>query len=118
MQWIYIIFTRKAMSSESGPLQVVPEVDIDSMDTKCGGNPSPSQESDPTSFNSKTDDTAFSQDCPSADGQEINKQCKVVRGGRRRSSVHPPVQRINYDAVPLTTAEVEAHQQIFSQNRP
>lgn len=113
-----IIDKWKAMSSESGPLQVVPEVDIDSMDTKCGGDPSPSQESDPTSFNSKTDDTAFSQDCPSADGQEINKQCKVVRGGRRRSSVHPPVQRINYDAVPLTTAEVEAHQQIFSQNRP
>lgn len=106
------------MSSESGPLQVVPEVDIDSMDTKCGGDPSPSQESDPTSLNSKTDTTAFSQDCPSADGQEISKQCKVVRGGRRRSSVHPPVQRINYDAVPLTTAEVEAHQQIFSQNRP
>lgn len=113
-----IIDKWKAMSSESGPLQVVPEVDINSMDSKCGGDPSPSQESDATSFDSKMDAIAFSQEGPATDSLEISKQCKVVRGGRRRSSVHPPVQRINIDAVPLTTAEVEAHQQIFSQNRP
>ncbi|XP_061176770.1 uncharacterized protein LOC133185508 [Saccostrea echinata] len=115
-----IIDKWKAMSSESGPLQVVPEIDIvednPKVDTKCGDQSS-TQKTDTDSLHNKADDTVSNLGSVSSDSQEISKQSKAVRHGRRRSSVQPPVQRMNYDAVPLTMAEVEAHQQIFSQQR-
>lgn len=97
------------MFFELGFLQVVFEVDIDSMDIKCGGDFFFFQELDLIFFNSKTDIIVFSQDCFFVDGQEINKQCKVVRGGRRRLFVYLFVQRINYDAVFLIIVEVEVY---------
>lgn len=111
---------RKAMSSESGPLQVVPEIDIEidkpNQDAKCGDQ-SRAQKTDTKSLHTKAEGITSSLGTLSADGQEVDKEAKAVRSGRRRSSVHPPVERINYDAVPLTTAEVEAHQQFFGQIR-
>ncbi|XP_062619662.1 uncharacterized protein LOC134281197 [Saccostrea cucullata] len=115
-----IIDKWKAMSSESGPLQVVPEIDIvednPKVDSKCGDQSS-TQKTDTDALLSQADDTLSSTGSLSSDSQESGKQSKAVRHGRRRSSVQPPVQRMNYDAVPLTMAEVEAHQQIFSQQR-
>jgi hypothetical protein len=108
------------MSSESGPLQVVPEIDIEvdkaNQDSRCGDQ-SHIQKTDTKSLHSKAEGIVSGLGALSADSQEVDRETKAVRSSRRRSSVHPPVERINYDAVPLTTAEVEAHQQFFGQIR-
>lgn len=122
MEYVHSLVAKwRAMSSLSGPLQVVPDIDDKYISD---------------SKNEDEDESSISilSDIPSVDGdrqttvsdlaQALNsdndrstRENKDKSARRRRMSSHPPIHRMNDDAQPLTPTEMMAHRQLLSQHR-
>ena len=111
------------MSSLSGPLQVVPDIDDKYIhDNKNDNDESsavllsdiPPMDRDEQTTTAITE-LAHAVTSSDSDGQSRDNKEKATR--RRHTSAHPPIHRMNDDAQPLTPTELMAHRQLLSQHQ-
>lgn len=109
-----VISKWRAMSSMSGQIQVVPDIDIcpvnESEDSRSTG-------AGPSSASSQASELEQRLNHIHSSHQESSKPPPKAPAGRRRTpNTHPPIRRLNTDAQPLTHAEAMSHHQLLSQH--
>ncbi|XP_033741051.1 serine/threonine-protein kinase 40-like [Pecten maximus] len=108
-----VISKWRAMSSMSGQIQVVPDIDT----CPVTEEDSSSSSAGPSSATSQASELEQRLNHIHSAHQESSKPPPKAPLSRRRTpNTHPPIRRLNTDAQPLTHAEAMSHHQLLSQH--